>query len=806
MVLRDYVYFQDLRKFDWMRYHREGKVLNLGTRSVFLFSLLTFIIFPANITFAQIGFPYCETFDGAGVQQSTVFGGNARLVDGVLRLTDAEMEQNGYIYIDVPFSATFGIKAEFEFFVYGGSGADGLAVFLFDAETPAFSPGGFGGSLGYAQRNNNNGLSRGYLGVGFDSFGNFGNTTEGKIGGFLGEGANLIPNSIVVRGPGTGLSGYEFVAGRKTSQSGNEGLLPEDQFSINSGGPGTLRVTDPNRVGYRKAYIELEPSEIGDGYILIVKIEATTEENNPRLVRVLFKEFDFPAPKNLKIGFTASTGGETNIHEIRNLLIEVSNEDGLENPEAADIDDVASCEGQDNTYDLFNENIFLPNENSSLRCIQFYASPEEIEAEEADICSQARCRPENRELVLPQGIFRADDQGGGFTFFPNLGFTDEEVVVYYTITDNYGKSSSGNAIKLLIQESPEPVRIQAEGLEVDAISTRLCEGDGLLLSAIGEEAYFSFEWYKDDQLLTESNQPQWYADQSGTYKVIAYNAKSCPAISDEFLLVNPDFPSLELTAPVIGCEPGMALDVRDFILGYDEGLFDYQLETPLGDFLINGLMSEVFLSGTYLLSVKHKDLDCWSESLEVDVQIVDEALIPNFDYEVDGTGIKTEEEGGIFIDDPIRFTDFSQGGAVAWEWNFGDGNSSIERNPVHVFGKKGVFPVRLTVTNELGCQESISIEVPVTLSYRVMFPTGFTPNLNDNNYFKPKTKGIIEMEIQVFNLWGNMVFESKNLDTQGWDGKINGEAAPTGNYVYRVKMKSVDGEIIDKSGKLILIR
>lgn len=800
------MYFQDLRKCDWMRYHGEGKVLNLGTRSVLPFSLLMYLIFPAHITFAQIGFPYCETFDGAGVQQSTVFGGNARLVDGVLRLTDAEIEQNGYIYIDVPFSSTFGIKAEFEFFVYGGSGADGLAVFLFDAETPSFSPGGFGGSLGYAQRNNTNGLSRGYLGVGFDSFGNFGNTTEGKIGGFFGVGDDLTPNSIVVRGPGNGLSGYEFVAGRRTTQTGNEGLLPEDQFSINSGGTGTLRVTDPNRVGYRKAFIELEPADVGDGYVLIVKVLATTEENNPRLVRVLFKQFDFPAPKNLKIGFTASTGGETNIHEIRNLIIEVSNEDGLKDPEGTDIDDIASCEGQENTYDLFNENILLPNENSSLQCIQFYASLQDIQAEEEDICSQARCRPENRVLELPQGIFRADDQGGGFTFFPNLGFTDEEVVVYYTITDNYGKTSSGNAIKLLIQESPEPVRIHAEVLEEEAVSIRLCEGEGLLLRAIGEETYFSFEWYKDDLLLPESNQSEWFADQSGTYKVIAYNAKSCPTISDEFLLINPDFPSLELTAPVIGCKPGIALDMRDFILGYDESLFDYQVETPLGDALVNEMMSEVFLSGIYFLSVKHNDLDCWSDPVEVEVQIVAEALIPDFDYEVDGTGIKTEEEGGIFIDDPIRFTDFTQGVAVEWEWDFGDGNSSIERNPVHVFGKKGVFPVRLTVTNELGCKESIIIEVPLTLSYRVMFPTGFTPDLSDNNYFRPKTKGIVEMEIQIFNLWGNMVFESRDMDTEGWDGKINGEAAPSGNYVYRIKMKSVDGEILDESGRLTLIR
>ena len=74
---------------------------------------------------AQVGFPYCEKFTDNSTQSATVFGGNARIVNGALRLTDAVNEQNGYIYIDIPFSSTYGIKAEFEYFSYGGNGAEG---------------------------------------------------------------------------------------------------------------------------------------------------------------------------------------------------------------------------------------------------------------------------------------------------------------------------------------------------------------------------------------------------------------------------------------------------------------------------------------------------------------------------------------------------------------------------------------------------------------------------------------------------------------------------------------------------------
>jgi gliding motility-associated-like protein len=98
------------------------------------------------------------------------------------------------------------------------------------------------------------------------------------------------------------------------------------------------------------------------------------------------------------------------------------------------------------------------------------------------------------------------------------------------------------------------------------------------------------------------------------------------------------------------------------------------------------------------------------------------------------------------------------------------------------------------------------MDVPLTLSYRVMIPTGFTPTLEDNRFFRPKTKGIVKMEMVIFNLWGNMVFRSNTLDTDGWDGKINGELAPAGNYVFRVNMVSIDGETIEDSGSFSLIR
>ncbi|MCK9278643.1 MAG: PKD domain-containing protein, partial [Methanoculleus sp.] len=46
----------------------------------------------------------------------------------------------------------------------------------------------------------------------------------------------------------------------------------------------------------------------------------------------------------------------------------------------------------------------------------------------------------------------------------------------------------------------------------------------------------------------------------------------------------------------------------------------------------------------------------------------------------------------------IQFTDTSGGNPTAWAWDFGDGNTSTEQNPVHIYTRVGTYPVTLTVT------------------------------------------------------------------------------------------------------------
>lgn len=727
-----------------------------------------------------------------------------------MRLTSNLNNESGYVYINVPFPSNYGVKVEFEYFMYGGSGADGLTVFLFDADVSNFAPGGFGGSLGYAQRNGQPGLTGAYLGLGFDAFGNFSNTAEGKVGGFLGGSSALFPNSITLRKGGSGVSGYDYVIGRMTQNppAGAEDLALDVQyrFPLSSGGPGTQRVTDPNAVGYRKVFLELEPHPAGVGYLVKLEMEVTTEAGKPRLVTIFPRyDFPFPAPQNLKIGFAASTGAETNFHEIRNLIVQVSADEALQVPESIDINDLTSCAGQENQFYIPEEGVLLPNENSVLRCLQLFASAEEIEAGQGDVCQQGRCLEQNRVLVLPEGTFTAGDEPNSFSFFPNEDYIGEEVTIYYTLTDSYGKTSSGNSITIKIEESPEPIRLLVAGQAEPVDKVEICAGESVDFEGLGGEVYERYEWYRDGELISGAEGSTLVASEEGDYKIVGYNQKNCPAVSNTVRIELPDIPDSEIESPVVGCTPGQTVDLTAEIVGYDSGQFDYRL-SGMGLTLMNEELALVGISGVYELTVKRKSLDCYSEPMTVEVVILEEELVADFDFGVKGTGVKDDSEGGIFPDDEIQFEDASDARAVAWHWDFGDGASSEERNPAHVFGRKGEFQVELLVTDEYGCQKNVVKTVSIIRSYRLMVPTGFTPTDSENQTFLPKQKGLVSFELLIFNTWGELIFRSNDLDTEGWDGRLEGKLLDAGVYAYRINGTATDGEQVKESGKFRLIR
>lgn len=155
----------------------------------------------------------------------------------------------------------------------------------------------------------------------------------------------------------------------------------------------------------------------------------------------------------------------------------------------------------------------------------------------------------------------------------------------------------------------------------------------------------------------------------------------------------------------------------------------------------------------------------------------------------------------------INFTDNStSNGSLTYTWNFGDGNTSSLQNPSHSYSAVGTYLVKLLISTADGCEHETEKEVIVHPDFAVHAPSAFTPNDDGlNDVFDVKGVGIKEYLLQVYSRWGDLVYESKNLEDQ-WDGKFNGEFAPPGTYVYTVAYKSMLNRDYNKKGTVTIVR
>jgi hypothetical protein len=220
---------------------------------------------------------------------------------GVLRLTTLQ-GNTGFALFNEALPTSGGLDISFQQAQYGGSGADGLALFLVDGSTDLTQPGAGGGNLGYSPGDQGDtGVDNGLIGIGVDSWGNYstslavppGTNCTASPGEPGSAGVGFSPDRIAIRGPGNGTTGYCWLGGT--------GDLGELSGATRAAATKTVRVVvDPDTVATRMVTVFLDGAQV----------------------------LQIPAPGALlaatsfKFGFSASIGGANDYHEVWNLTIE----------------------------------------------------------------------------------------------------------------------------------------------------------------------------------------------------------------------------------------------------------------------------------------------------------------------------------------------------------------------------------------------------------------------------------------------------------------------------------------------------
>lgn len=373
----------------------------------------------------------------------------------------------------------------------------------------------------------------------------------------------------------------------------------------------------------------------------------------------------------------------------------------------------------------------------------------------------------------------------------------------------------------------EPLDLVEVPTEVTANEQRICEGESAQISPSVPSGIQnpSFAWYFDANQSQpiqpgSSNGVTYAINAAGqlsvsglpareapyTYFVMASGAGICGVEPKPVNVYVSSIPTLRVSNPSVVCDPEGTVDLTNFIEGFNPTLYDYDVVSPNGSALTLNQLDAVDLTGDYRVSSSLKNANCWNPAQRIRVIISDSLLVAGFQYTADlGDGtIATNDKVQIF--EPVQFQDLSVGRVIIWNWDFGDGSGSSSQNPSHTYSKKGSYTVTLSTIDQFGCQSEYVMQVLVTDEYKVMVPNAFTPSGQKNQYFKPIHRGIAAIDFYVFNTWGELIYNSNDLQDIGWDGTLKGENVPNGNYVYKVNYQTRSGEIHEISGVFILIR
>lgn len=129
-------------------------------------------------------------------------------------------------------------------------------------------------------------------------------------------------------------------------------------------------------------------------------------------------------------------------------------------------------------------------------------------------------------------------------------------------------------------------------------------------------------------------------------------------------------------------------------------------------------------------------------------------------------------------------------------------------NPVSSPTETTVYTVIVNTLNNCTNQDTVSVQVLESTCDKnlVFIPNAFTPNGDKvNDEFKVRAGTLKNIQLIVYDRWGNKVFESDDIN-KGWDGTYKGQPALVDAYGYYFTGECLTGEKISLKGNVTLLR
>ena len=700
-----------------------------------------------------------------------------------LVLTPNASWQSGSIFLNSPINPALCTKwtVDFEFRIFGGSAADGIAFCFIDVPPTGFVSGAGMGIPGTA-----NGLK-----VGLDTYNNCGGPNP-ELQIFSGAGYDeCIPGMVKLE-----------------NTSGNLNFIRNNAYQ-------------PARITYDNGLIEL--------YI-----------NN-----TLYLTANFTLSFTGYMGFTASTGGNQDSHSIRNVVIYTEQADSDAGPDVSfctgDATSLGSATNNQYIYSwspatglsstsVSNPTVSLVNTGNSPQTYVYTVT--------TSLATNPGVCPTTDQVsvtVFPELTVLVTDTictGGPYFFngqsITNSGFyidtlqssngCDSIVQLDLTISSPpivtisdaticfgetavlqpngaltyswspvIGQVSSSGVLSISPTQttvlnltgynefqcvSAVPVTITVlpiPNVEINALDSSLCAGEQVNLAASGALGY---EWNGLQLAGNTSTSVNYLPTQSEWVYLLGQSVDGCLAEDSLWIQVN-ELPDLVISGDTTICA---SEEVQLLVAGANT----YSWSTG------ETSSSLVFApTQTTPIQVVGADINGCIGTLSSTITVFP---MPNASFSSDVSVVS--------IDAPeVVFTNSSSGGVTnTWDFSFLPLFESSESVIEVTFPQvQGVYLVGLEVENEYGCVDEAFVSIQVVSDVIYYVPNAFTPDGDEfNQVFIPVfTSGFdpYNFNMEIYNRWGELIFASQN-HLEGWDGSYGGYKCPSGVYSWKITYKT----------------
>ena len=295
----------------------------------------------------------------------------------------------------------------------------------------------------------------------------------------------------------------------------------------------------------------------------------------------------------------------------------------------------------------------------------------------------------------------------------------------------------------------------------EVITPISCYGvnDGAINLEIGGGTIpYSLLW-DDNSYLLSANQQFIDSLFAGEYNFQLVDANNCIEYLN-YIVPSPDSLFLELFPTIVSCYEGSDGEITSSVTG-GMNPYSYLWNTGSTDESLTNIVSDI-----YTLTVT--DINGCEYQAQTNVESYPEIITA---YEITEVSCKDVNDASI----SVAVTGGT--GNYYYSWSNGSTNQNIDELSPGVYS--------LIISDDNNCEIILDFEIAYSYAECLRIPSSFSPNADGINdtWIISNITAYPDASIQIFNHWGNLLFESKGAYTP-WDGTFNGTQLPSATYYY----------------------